>query len=229
MWRLLALIFVVVASPVLAQRPEAPQVSYGPWTDRDYRYRVMPGDELALNFFVNPDLNARVTVGPDGRGVFPLVSTVPVAGRTPEEVSQMLTDAYGQILRNPQVEAMVATYGASQIYVGGEVRTPGVQPLRGQINTAQAVMAAGGFQETAKTGKVAVLRRRPETNQLLVRYVDVKGLLQGQAGDDFQILPGDLVFVPRSNISEVNLFVRQYLTGVLPFNFGFSYDLNRNY
>ena len=73
-----------------------------------------------------------------------LVSTVPVAGRTPEEVSQILTDAYGQILRNPQVEALVATYGASQIYVGGEVRTPGVLPLRGQINTAQAVMAAGG-------------------------------------------------------------------------------------
>ena len=39
--------------------------------------------------------------------------------------------------------------------------------------------------------------------------------------------PGDLIFVPRSRIAEVNLFVRQYLNGVLPFNFGFSYDLNR--
>ncbi len=225
MWRLLAL-FLVLASPALAQ-PQ-PRVSYDPWTASDYLYEVMPGDELSLNFFVNPDLNTRVVVGPDGRGVFPLVSGVSVAGHTPEVVSQILTDAYGSILRNPQVEALVATYGASQVYVGGEVRTPGVHPLRGRINVAQAIVAAGGFQDTAKSGKVAVLRRRVADNRLLVRYVDVKALLRGQPGDDFQILPGDLVFVPRSNIAEVNLFVRQYLNGVLPFNFGFSYDINRN-
>ena len=43
----------------------------------------------------------------------------------------------------------------------------------------------------------------------------------------FLLHPGDLIFVPRSRIAEVNLFVRQYLNGILPFNFGFSYDLNR--
>ncbi|NBU28500.1 MAG: polysaccharide export protein, partial [Caulobacteraceae bacterium] len=66
-------------------------------------------------------------------------------------------------------------------------------------------------------------------NHLLIRIVDVGKLLKGEPEDDFQILPGDLIFVPRSRISEVNLFVRQYLNGVLPFNFGFSYDLNRNF
>ena len=229
---LLMLILAMAGSACAAQAPRAgpvPVVSYDGWTRQDYLYRIMPGDELSLNFLIATDMNSRVVIGPDGRGVFPLVSSIAVAGLTVEEAGRALTAAYGEVLRNPQVETLVAAYGAAQIYVGGEVRTPGVQPLRGQINVAQAVVAAGGFQDTAGTGKVAVLRRRPSDNHLLIRIVDVGKLLKGEAEDDFQILPGDLIFVPRSRISEVNLFVRQYLNGVLPFNFGFSYDLNRNF
>ena len=66
------------------------------------------------------------------------------------------------MLRNPQVQISVSTYGASQIYVGGEVKTPGVVQIRGEMNTAQAIFAAGGFAETAGTGKVVVLRRVAE-------------------------------------------------------------------
>lgn len=240
LWRLLAILFALTPTACAAQSPTAgrypslgaarpsPTVSYGPWSDRDYRYRLLPGDELSLNFLVQTDMNARVTVGPDGRVAPALTGSVPVAGLTVEEAGQALTEAYGKVLRNPQVEALVATYGAAQVYVGGEVRNPGAIPIRGQINTAQAIVAAGGFQETAKTGKVVVLRRRPADNRLLLREVDVKALLSGQGADDFQILPGDLIFVPRSNIAEVNLFVRQYLNGALPFNFGFTYDFNRS-
>ncbi|NBU27266.1 MAG: hypothetical protein EBS42_03360, partial [Caulobacteraceae bacterium] len=150
----LALAGTALAAPAPQTRP-SPVVSYDGWTRQDYLYRIMPGDELSLSFLIATDMNSRVIVGPDGRGVFPLVSSVPVAGLTVEEAGRALTAAYGQVLRNPQVETLVAAYGAAQIYVGGEVRTPGVQPLRGQINVAQAVVAAGGFQDTAGTGKVA--------------------------------------------------------------------------
>lgn len=238
LWRLLAILLAMTPAACAAQTGErypslggstqpAPTVSYGPWTDADYRYRLLPGDELALNFLIQTDMNARVTVGPDGRVAPALTGSVPVAGLTVEEAGAALTAAYGKVLRNPQVEALVATYGAAQVYVGGEVRNAGAIPLRGQINVAQAIMAAGGFQETAKTGKVVVLRRRPADNRLLLRVVDVGALLDGKPKDDFQILPGDLIFVPRSTISEVNLFVRQYLNGVIPFNFGFTIDPNQ--
>ena len=120
----------------------------------------------------------------------------------------------------------VTTYGASQIYVGGEVRTPGVVQIRGEMNTAQAIVAAGGFAETAGAGTVIVLRR-VENGRLAMRTVDAGRLIRADERQDFLLHPGDLVFVPRSRIAEVNLFVRQYLNGVLPFNFGFSYDLNR--
>lgn len=209
-------------------RGQDPGVRFAPWTAEDDRYRLGPGDELAVRFLLNPDLNTTVLVGPDGRGVFPLVSARGVAGLTVEQANQALTQAYGSVLRNPQVETLVTSYGAAQIYVAGEVKDPGVKSIKGRLTVAQAVFTAGGFQDTAKTGKVVVLRQRPGDPRLLMRTVDVRAALAGEGGDDFAILPGDLVFVPRSAIAEVNLFIRQYLTGALPFSFSYNINGNRN-
>ena len=219
------------ATPALNRRDAARggEVSFSPWTSEDYRYRIGPGDELSVRFVVNPDLNATVVVGPDGRGVFPLISAQDVAGLTAEEANAFLSRAYATVLRVPQVETLVAGYGASQIYVGGEVRDPGVKATKGRLTVAQAVMSAGGFQDTARTGHVVVIRQRPGDPRLLMRTIDVRGNLQGKGGDDFAVLPGDLIFVPRSAITEVNRFVRQYVTGVLPFNFNYSINHGTRY
>lgn len=225
-------LFVVLAVAGCASDP-APssrnaargEATFAPWTSEDYRYRIGPGDELSVRFVVNPDLNATVVVGPDGRGIFPLISAQDVAGLTAEEANALLSRAYAAVLRAPQVETLVAGYGASQIYIGGEVRDPGVKTIKGRLTVAQAVMSAGGFQDTARTGHVVVIRQRPGDPRLLMRAIDVRDSLNGKGGDDFAVLPGDLIFVPRSAITEVNRFVRQYVTGVLPFNF--NYNINR--
>ncbi len=216
----------VRAPAPVAEAPPAPEPLFAPWTDEDYRYRIGAGDELALRFLLNPDLNGPVIVGPDGRGVFPLVSSVRVADLTAEQANGVLTQAYGRILRKPQVEVLITAYGSAQIFVGGEVRNPGVTAIKGQLTPAQAVMTAGGLLPTAKTGRVVILRQRPD-GRLLMKEVDLKAYLtrgQGEAG--FAVLPGDLVFVPRSRIAEVNLFVQQYIDGVLPFSRSVGYNLD---
>lgn len=203
--------------------------AFAPWSDREYAYRLSAGDEIALRFLVNPDLNTQVLVGPDGRAVLPLVSSVPVAGLTAMEVDQVLSEAYSGVLRRPQVQTLIVSYAGAQIYVGGEVRQPGALQIRGQMRASQAVMAAGGFQETAGVAKVAVLRRRVSDGRIMLRVVDMKATLRGEDGADVMLMPGDLIFVPRSAISEVNLFVRQFITGALPFSFNYSINRGANY
>ncbi|WP_304218726.1 polysaccharide biosynthesis/export family protein [Phenylobacterium aquaticum] len=202
--------------------------AYADWTEEDYRYRLGPGDELALRFLINPDLNGQVIIGPDGRGIFPLVSGVKVADLTVDQANQALTQAYAQVLRAPQVEVLINSYGSAQVFVGGEVKEPGVKPVKGQLTPAQAVMTAGGALPTARTGRVVVIRQRPG-GRILMKDIDLKAYLAGggATGDGFAVLPGDLVFVPRSKISEVDLFVEQYIKGVLPFSPSFGYSINR--
>jgi protein involved in polysaccharide export with SLBB domain len=196
------------------------------WKAEDYKYRIGAGDELGVRFPVNPDLNAQVTVGPDGRAVFPLIRGLKVDGLTVEEVDAALAHAYGGVLRQPLVEAQIYNYAAGQVYVGGEVQQPGARPIRGQYTVTQAVMSAGGFNEQARMGKVVVLRRRPEDGHVLMRVVDVGRALKGGQDANFLLLPGDVVFVPRSQIAEVDRIVRQYVTNALPFTM--NYQLNKN-
>lgn len=213
--------------PEMVPNPGGPPATrFADWTDEDYRYRIGPGDELALRFLLNPDMNGPVIVGPDGRAVTPLAGAIPVADLTTDQANATLTRAYGRILRKPQVEVLITAYGSSQIYVGGEVRNPGALPIKGQLTPAQAVMAAGGLMPTARTGRVLVIRQRRD-GQLLMKDIDLKSYLtKGQGDTGFAVLPGDLVFVPRSKIAEVDLFVQQYIEGVLPFSRGVSYNLN---
>jgi polysaccharide export outer membrane protein len=216
----------LVSACATAQTPTAsaaPPVAYGAWTSNDYRYRIAPGDELSLRFVVNPDLNAQVVVGPDGTAAAPLVPPIKVDGLTIDQANAVLTRAYAPVLRHPEVQTLIANYGSAQIYVGGQVKTPGVHPIKGQLTIAQAVMTAGGFEDTAKTGKVAIIRQRPGDQQVLMQVVDVKSVLhQGVDKTALAILPGDLIFVPRSNIAEADRFVRLYVTGLLPVSIGYN-------
>jgi protein involved in polysaccharide export with SLBB domain len=202
---------------------------YTAWTEEDYRYRLGAGDEIALRFLVNPDMNVQATIGPDGRAGFPLIGDYKLVGMTLDQASRALSDAYASVLRNPQLDVLVTSYGAAQIYVGGEVKEPGVKAIKGRITVTQAVMAAGGFAETARTGQVAVLRQAPGEDRPHLRVVNVGAALRGGEAGDFALMPGDVVFAPRSAIAEVDLFVKQYMTDLIPFGFSYGFSTNGHF
>jgi polysaccharide export outer membrane protein len=43
--------------------------------------------------------------------------------------------------------------------------------------------------------------------------------------DNMQLRRGDIIYVPRSGIAEVGLFVQQYFRDALPFTLDLSYNL----
>ena len=223
---LLALALAVGAPAATAQPAYGPSGRYDPWVDEDYHYRIGPGDELALHFLVNPDLNAPAVVGPDGRAVLPLIGPLKLTGLTLEEADAAMTAAYGVVLRNPQVEALVTSYGAAQIYVGGEVKDGGAKVIKGQISVTQAVMAAGGFSDTARSGQVVVLRQGPRDPRPRLAIVDVRGALQGKDRHGILLMPGDVVFVPKTSIAEVDVWVKQHLTDLVPFSLSYGVGTN---
>lgn len=196
------------------------------WTGGDPAYRLYPGDEIEVTVHTADELSRTVVVGPDGRANLPLVGAVMVSEKTAPEASRAIADGYARVLRDPIVEVRPVSFGSQRIIVGGEVNAPGPYALTdGRTGVLEAVMLAGGFQTTARRNQVVVLRRAPDGG-VMMRVVDARSALRGRGNSDtIPLARHDIVFVPRSGIAEVNLFVEQYIRGILPLDAGFNYLL----
>jgi protein involved in polysaccharide export with SLBB domain len=226
-----AIAFFAAAAAVLllstsAQSQEAP-ANAAPgvvYSDATPEYRFYPGDEIDITVFSAPELTRSVTVGPDGRVAMPLIGAVRAADVTADELHDLLVSAYAAHLRMPELTVTPRSYGSRQVFVGGEVARPGIYEMPANIDAFQAVALAGGFLPSARRGDVIVLSRA--SGQTQVTEIDLSPRAMRRGFPDAQPLQRyDVVYVPRSAISQVNLFMQQYVRDALPVQFSFYYDL----
>jgi polysaccharide export outer membrane protein len=198
-------------------------IGYANWSDAEPPYRLYPGDVLSVEVPAAPELARVVTVQPDGRVSLPLITPVMVADRSIEDAEATVSQAYASQLLRPQVTIDVKTPTPLKVFVGGEVDKPGVYDMPGDINALQAVIMAGGFKPGGRRSEVVVIRRGADGRAML-RTVDlVAGMTDPAHHGLVPLRRFDIVYVPRTGIAEVGLFVQQYLKDTLPVQLGFSY------
>ncbi|WP_291845490.1 polysaccharide biosynthesis/export family protein [Maricaulis sp.] len=202
------------------------QPRFAAWQDSDPAYRFYPGDSIDVTVHSAPELSRVAEIGPDGRVSLPLVGNVMVADKTDYEIANTLADAYARdVLVSPIIEVRRSALGPQNIIVGGEVNAPGLVELTGPVGALEAILMAGGFRNTAARGDVVVLRRQPGGG-LMMRTVNLHDALRARQGaDNTQIRRHDIIFVPRSTVAEVSVFVEQYVAGILPLDQAFSYAI----
>ena len=84
-------------------------------------YVIRPGDELQIDFYLNPEFNRDVMVRPDGQVALDLVGTMSAAGITPEQFAAKLNRAYARELRNPGATVHLKNSPSWRVYVQGQV------------------------------------------------------------------------------------------------------------
>lgn len=193
-------------------------IGFADWTDAEPEYLLYPGDEIEVAVPSAAELTRTIRVGPDGRIALPLIGQVMAADRTLAELGQVVSDAYVGKLVRPVAEVSVRTAGPINIWVDGEVRTPGVYVMASDISAYQAVVQAGGLLPSAKPQSAALIRRGPGGTRML-KVIDVRAI----RGQSDALRRGDIVFVPRSTLGELAAFFTQF-KAALPI--GFSYSIN---
>lgn len=179
-------------------------------------YVLQVGDELAIKFYTNPELNEDVKIRSDGMISLQLIDDVQASGLTPTQLDADLTRRYKGELADPQVSVIVKAAGGERIYVAGEVGKQGVLPLVGGMTLYQALQDAGGFTVTAHRKQVLLIRKGPDGTPV-GKVIDVRPVEDGgNPALDLPLRPLDIVFVPRSMIANVDLFVKQYIRDALP-------------
>lgn len=204
---------------------EFPIGSFHAWRADDEPMRLYPGDILSIEVPSAPELSGTAEIASDGRVAVPLVGSVRVADMTLDTATFRIRQALSRDVRDPRVIVRPTSFGSQKIFVGGEVEQPGLYDLPGQIGALEAVLMAGGFKESAGQRAVVVIRRAPGGGAMM-RVTNLRAALTDpRAMDNEPLERFDIIYVPRSTISEVNLFMRQYVRDALPVNFGFYYDL----
>lgn len=182
----------------------------------DQSYRIQPGDELAIDFYLNPEFNDQVMVDPDGNINLRLVGAIQAAGNTPVVLAQAIDHRYLSELRSPDAVVHVKNMPARQIYVQGQVTRPGSFPLQTGMTALQAIADAGGMTPDADDDSV-VLIRRDACGHAAGQRLDIASAVDHPgSGEDAALMPHDVIVVPRTRISNIDLFVQHYIRGLLP-------------
>ena len=227
---LLVLSLVGCGAAVKATPPVGPQSSPpGGAGDRvaEQEYRISVGDQLDIKFFYNPELNEQVIVRPDGRISLQLIPEVVANDLTPAALTRQLTERYSKDLKQPQLTVIVRAFGSQRVFVDGEVGKPGMIPILGLMTALQAISQAGGMKETARSSDVIIIRRGA-ANKPLAFPVNLKKARDGtDLAQDISLAPFDIIYVPRSRVANLNLWLDQYIRKNIPIPFGLNYGIYR--
>lgn len=153
------------------------------------------GDVVEIKVFREPELAGVYRVSRD-EIEFPLIGRVALTGKeanaVAEEIRARLADGF---LKQPQVTVFVREHNSRKVHVLGQVNRPGSFPYEAGMTVIQAVTNAGGFGELASSNKVLVTRVVDGAEQKFM--VPVGDIGRGNA-PNFQLEPGDIVFVPEA-------------------------------
>jgi len=153
------------------------------------------GDVIEVLVYDEQSMSKPFKVAPNGTIDFPLVGTIEVEGKEPQEVAQILRDRLrdGKILKNPQVSVSVKEVNSKKFAVFGQVQKPGQFPMNEGMTVVQAISLAGGFTALADKGKVTLNRRVSKTK--VVRQVfSVEAITDGKI-PDVPLQAGDTIYV----------------------------------
>jgi polysaccharide biosynthesis/export protein len=184
-----------------------PQSTLSLFNDKPPVYKVGPGDVLQIVVWDHPELAAALgqptqstrasdatpgfLIDDAGNVQFPYAGTLHVEGKDAATIQKELYSRLSKVYQKPEVTVRVASFRQSQVFVDGEVHTPGALPLTDiPMSLTMAITQAGGFSPTADRSRVDIIRDG-------VDYpVNVDDLLKrGRNPSKIYMKPGDLVRV----------------------------------
>jgi polysaccharide export outer membrane protein len=190
-------------------------------------YVVGPEDVLTVTVYNEPQLSGHFRVEKDGEFSYPFLGRVRAGGRTLAELGDVIKARLAEgYLRHPQVTVEVDQFRSQNVFVMGEVRTPGKYVLSGPATLLDALARAGAPTDAAGP-EVLILHPKdpirgsptlPDQPDAEVVTINLREIQDGRLSRNVTIRDGDTIFVTKAE--------RFFVVGLVR-NAG-SYVLERN-
>jgi polysaccharide biosynthesis/export protein len=182
-------------------------------------YRVGPGDGLLVAVYNHPELslaqyigmnvasgqNARplgLVVDNDGTTQFPLIGTVPVAGKSLNELRVFLEHELGRYIKEPKVTVQITFPGSIRYYFVGQFTQPGVKYSDRPLRLLEAIALGGGIMLDKASLRGAYLARGRKRLPVNFRRL----LHEGDMSQNVVLRTGDVILVPDNSSDQAYVF-----------------------
>ena len=121
---------------------------------------ISPDDVLTISVYDAPDVTGEYRVSPTGEIEIPLLSTpVVAAGRTPAQLSELISERYrvSEIYSHPRVTVAIKESRVHAIAIAGAVKKPQIYPVFGKITLLDLLSQAEGLADDS--GSLAIVTR----------------------------------------------------------------------
>jgi polysaccharide export outer membrane protein len=182
-------------------------------------YRVDPPDEILISAPAVKELDKTKTrVRSDGKISLNLVGEVYVAGLSPSEIAEDLTQRLSKFYTKDSlyVSVEVTDFQSKKYYVFGQVDHVGIKPYTGR-DTVIKVIAEAALNDDAWPQKVVLIRPNDDPNVRQKITIDLKQMYkEGKADQNFLLEEGDLVYVPPSPLAEFRIQFTKLMSPIIP-------------
>ncbi len=176
-------------------------------------YIVGVDDVLFISVWQNKDLDQEVTVRQDGKISVLLIGDMTAEGLAVSQLDQLITEKLKDYIKYPEVSVTIRKIGGKKVILLGEVNKPGVYAVTGQSSVLELIAMSGGYSKDAVMNSVVVIRgglQKPVGYRLDL----VKAMKKGDLSQNMVLEPEDIVYVPKSFISNVNHIMTQILSPI---------------
>ncbi len=182
-------------------------------------YRVGASDSLQVIVLPEPEVIRTVTVRFDGKISMDLIGDVHAAGKTTEEIAQVIQERIVRFKRDARVTVYLVDTQATQVTILGETNAMSF-PLDRDTRLIEAIGKAGGVSNLASQRNVRIVRN--EGGQVIIYRANLKAIYAGDLRTNILLEPGDIIYVPPTLWTRFGYFIGQLFFPVTTLTSGIS-------
>ncbi len=180
-------------------------------------YVLQPPDQIVVHCSEVPEINGQAQlIRPDGKVSFEDIGEIEAAGRTPEQLANILRGKVLELYKlegdNP-VNIRIISYQSKKYYVLGQVARPGPQVYSGR-DTLFSALALTQPTNLAWVNRIQVIRpSRDENVKAKIFEVNFDRMgAHGEMSKDVLLQEGDVIFVPPTILAAIAMKIEEFIT-----------------
>ncbi len=179
-------------------------------------YVLQPPDQIVVQCSEVPEIHGQAQlIRPDGKISFEDIGEIEAAGRTPEQLANILRGKVLELYKlegDKPVDIRIISYQSKRYYVLGQVARPGPQVYSGR-DTVFSALALTQPTNLAWVNRIQVIRpSRDENVKAKIFEVNFDRMgAHGEQSKDVLLQEGDVIFVPPTILAAIAMKIEEFI------------------